>query len=624
MVELRKTAKRAQFRLWLNRWFSQLGWTLAGAGLLFVTAVLADRLWLVRQDEGRLLGWLSLGLAGAALLASVIWTIVTRENLSTAAAALDKAAGLKERLSTAMYCEKTDDLFGQAVVVDARRVSRGLQVGRHIPLRFPDSGIYTGPTLLVAVLVFLLFPVLDLAGKQQERQKTRSQQDRAERTKVELKAVVEKQVEAIRQKYPGMDPDMKNQLMALKASPPSTRPEDVRNEPMKQISNMAQKIEEKKENPDLARIDEFRKIAEKLSASQRGENSVSKLAEAMAKGDFTSAQKALEEAKLDLMKAPATDDQKQKAKEIRDQMDKLATQLQKLAENDKKAMNELAKSGLKPEEVKRALESLKKGDTDALKKELEKKGLSKQQIDKLAKELKKCQGGNQMADKLAQSLKQACQGQQGQGAQQGANQPSQMSEAGFSEAADQLSEMESLQQEMNQLSAQASDLKKMQDKMSQAGEGEGNGQGEGDGNGDGQGPDQGQISQGQGGMGNLGRGQGGTAPKTETGGKTVAQKAKVNTLPGSIISTQFVTGEQIKGDVSADFVEAVISAQREVSDAMNREQIPRQYHKSVSKYFNHSTDGLPADKVKAAENKVAQDKPVENKVESDKPSPEAK
>lgn len=623
MSHLVKTAKRARLRLWLNRWLSKLGWTLAGASLLFVVVVLIDRLWLVRPDGDTILGWTCLALLGASVVAAVIWTLLTRESLATAAAALDEAAGLKERVSTAVYCAGIDDPFAQAVVADAHRVTHGLTVRRHLPLRVPYSANYAGPMILMAFLIFWLLPVVDLAGKQELRNKQREEQNRIAKLQAVVQPVLDKQVESFRQKYPKLDPEME-ELVALKGAAPTTRPEDVKNEAIKEINNLVRKTEERKDDPDLARIEEFRKIAQRLEAQHRGNNLVAKLAQAMAQGDYQSAQKALEEMKLDLMKAPTTEEQKKKTEELRGQMNKLAAQLQQLAQNDKKLQNELAKAGLKPDEVKRALEHLAKNqDFESLKKELAKKGMSQQQIDKLVNQLQKCQGGSKMADNLAQSLQKASQSQQGSQGQQGSDALSDSAQAGFSEAAEQLSEMESLQQELNQLSSAAAELKQMQDQLARAGQGQGQGQGMGDGMGDGEGmgEDEGLGRGGWigGGMGSLGIGQGGVAPKTETGGRTAAQKAKVNTLPGAIISTQFVNGEQIKGEATAQFVEAVISAQRDIADAIGREAIPRQYHKSVSKYFSQATEGLPAEKVKAAEARID-----ENKAEDSNPAPEAK
>jgi len=68
---------------------------------------------------------------------------------------------------------------------------------------------------------------------------------------------------------------------------------------------------------------------------------------------------------------------------------------------------------------------------------------------------------------------------------------------------------------------------------------------------------------------------------------------------------------QVTGEVTDQFVEAVISKQREVSDAINREAIPRQYARSVGKYFSDARGDLPPDKVKAAESKIEIEKPAE-------------
>jgi hypothetical protein len=110
-------------------------------------------------------------------------------------------------------------------------------------------------------------------------------------------------------------------------------------------------------------------------------------------------------------------------------------------------------------------------------------------------------------------------------------------------------------------------------------------------------------------MGQLGQGQGGVAPEQATGFRTVTEKPKVNTLPGAIDSVRFVNGEQFSGEVSDEFVEAVISAQREVSDAIAREQIPRQYHAGIKAYFDHTRTALPVDGVEGPEDQSRQETP---------------
>src|SRR4029453_13554657 len=119
MSPFRKPAKQAQRRLWFNRWLGGFGWCLVVAAALLIPAVLLDRLWLSRADATHWLGFGAGILIGSGFVISLVWTLLTRESLTVAALKLDDAAKLRERLSTALYCEKSSDPFAQAVIVDA-------------------------------------------------------------------------------------------------------------------------------------------------------------------------------------------------------------------------------------------------------------------------------------------------------------------------------------------------------------------------------------------------------------------------------------------------------------------------------------------------------------------------
>jgi hypothetical protein len=82
-------------------------------------------------------------------------------------------------------------------------------------------------------------------------------------------------------------------------------------------------------------------------------------------------------------------------------------------------------------------------------------------------------------------------------------------------------------------------------------------------------------------MGQLGQGQGGIAPSEQTDNRTVKRRTDVKTTAGSIISQQWVDGEQFKGDASPEAVEATMSREREINDAIARERIPRQLHDPI-------------------------------------------
>ncbi len=611
---LHRPVRQAQRRLWVNRWLGALGWCLAGGALVFMGAVLADRLWLALPNAGRVLAIVGLGVTGLSLVTSVIWALFTRDSMDIAASRLDEAAGLKERISSGLFCEDVSDPFAQAVVADAARVARGLPVREHMPIRFPQSANWAGGTLVLALLLFLLFPSFDLAGKQQVRVDQERKLAEIKRVEMVVKPAIEQQLKQAADRNPLLKKEMED-LEAMKEARLET-PLDVRQEAFKKVEKLSEKLEEKRKSSEMAQMDEFKKMIRRAADQQKNDNSgVGALAKAMSQGDFNAAQKAVEQIKQELAKSAETPEEKQKAEALKRQLEQLSKKLEETAQDQKKTQDELAKSGLTQEEIKRALESLQKKDLDQLKKQLADKGLSQQKIDKLMQEMKKNAAAQQACSKLGQGLAKAAQGASGTG------QLSQSAAEGLSAASEQLSDMESLQQEMNQLTSSLSDLESLKQGLGQGckqcnGSGMCNGKPCGACNGSGcLGPGGNPNARGSG-MGKLGQGQGGAAPEEETAAKTVQRRTQVNTLPGRIISQQFVDGEQYKGEVSKEFREAAIAAQRDVTDAIAREQIPRSIQGPVSKYFTRTFGDVPSDKDSATQDKdtaaPAEDKPAQN------------
>jgi hypothetical protein len=247
--------------------------------------------------------------------------------------------------------------------------------------------------------------------------------------------------------------------------------------------------------------------------------------------------------------------------------------------------------------LKKALENLKKEDMQAVAKQLAEKGLSQEQVNKAMQEVqKRCQACSS-ASKLASKLGSA--GKAGGG--QGAAQQGQSDLSGLSEAGEQLSQMEAMDQQLKELDSALSQLDSAKSQLGGAckacnGTGQCNGKpcGACQGTGMGQGMGQGRQGMGKGsGMGeNPGQGEGGVAPSQQTAFNLKNERTPVKTGQGSIVSQQFVDGEQFKGEVSKEFREAAMSAQRQVTDAVAREEIPRQYQGSVKEYFTRSTRGL--------------------------------
>ncbi|MHC4090727.1 MAG: hypothetical protein ACYSVY_10710, partial [Planctomycetota bacterium] len=151
--------------------------------------------------------------------------------------------------------------------------------------------------------------------------------------------------------------------------------------------------------------------------------------------------------------------------------------------------------------------------------------------------------------------------------------------AGLQSAGDQLSEMEMLEQEMNQIDSTLAGMQDAKDDLdnpcsSCSGTGMVGNKPCG-------------ACKGRGGMGpRPGRGRGGLAPEEKTSVAYKIHKAKTQTTKGRIIGQFLIDGQQIKGDVSKELAETIAAEETEATDLIHRDRIPRQYQKAVKEYFS--------------------------------------
>lgn len=579
MQPLTQAVRSAQRRLWMNRWFTSIGWLMLAAAALFIIAVIVERCWLIAEDAWRFYAMVGGILAVAVLAGSLIWSLLTAESKTLAAAKLDAAAGTAERISSSLYCESSQSPFAQAVVADAQQRCAALNVRQYLPLRWPRSGSCAGGGFGVALLVLWLFPELNLASRQTQVQ----QQERNEavkRTESRVRPVLDEAMARIADRLPELKTETPQ---APPASAPAQTPLDVQRQAIRQIQQVQAKLDNMKRTAQQAGIDEFKKLMRQLQTqAQQGKSQVQELSKALAQGDFKAAQEAIAALQAEL-KAQSTPQDQQKAKEIQAQLKELSAKLQKIAENEQQIKDKLTSTGMTPEALNKALEALRDKDTQGLMEQLAAQGLTPAQAQQLASELQQMNKGAAAASQLASSLKQAA-GSDSQG-------QSLDSMEGFTSAGDQLSEMEAAQQELQDLQASMNDLNQAKDKIGGAcsacqGTGQCNSQACSACQGTGQGP--GSMAS-QSGMGaQAGQGQGGVAQRQETAIGLNRERPPVNTVAGNIISQKFVDGEQFKGEVSQGFVETSLSAEHKATESIAREHIPRQYHSAIREYFKRS------------------------------------
>jgi len=601
MNPLTTKIRSAQRRLWVNRWLAQMGWALAIAACAWIAALIVARLCALVWP----LGWMALVAAGAALAGSLIGAAVRRETTLDAAVALDRAAGLKERVSSGLVCAGRGDPFSQAVVADAAQSAGPISVRRFVPIQATRSLAYGGGMAVLGLLVLWLFPEFDLLGKAQARERVQQKLMASNQARATLAQPVEA-VKNLVESSPALK-DLKEmqELEALtKPTDKPVDPADLRREAIKKLDKLGDELKKEAAAERFKDLQETKNRLKELGKPMDPKSPAGKLMQALSDGDFKEAKEELSKMKEQLAKKKHDAKSQEEVKKMSEQLDQLAKKLNDAA-GDKNLQEQLKQAGLNAEQMKRILDALNKKDPQQLAKmmqDLEKKlkqqGMSQQQIDKMKKQVQqaqKQQGGQQQMNKLAQAMKKA-----GQKAQSGDTQGAQQQ---MDEAGEQLSEMEMMEQQLGEIDSKMSQLDELKDDMGDQsqdqqqckqcngtgmrkdgspcphcnGTGQCNGQGQKPGNGPG------------------GRGRGaGQRGKKDIDVAFQKKRAKVEQRQGAVIGQWFVKGDQIKGESKAQYLEAVQSAVRDASDALEKDQVPRAYQKAVKNYFDRLGEEKPA------------------------------
>jgi hypothetical protein len=587
MSTIHQQVQRARRRLWLATWLEIGCRVLCWAVGVFALAVLV----------ARLAGWslpllaVSAGLLLVALIVSVVWCAKVSPDESAAAAKLDEAAGLRERVSSSLYVDTSDDPFARAVRADAETRAGSLTVRQHLRLRWPQTTGWAVCALVLAAAVFLV-PNGLLQGEQAKAREI--EQSQLVQTRVEIKKQID-EVKKLAQTNPALA-DLKADLEKLDAEMMGRmeRPTDLRQDAIKKLDKLSDAVREKQKSERFDKVEETKRMLRALEQPTGEDTPVQKLARELKTGDFKSAQETVQKMQEQLATLKQDSD-KEFAEKMQKQLEQLAKQMEQLA-NQEQLKKQLEQAGIKKEDVERMLEQLSKEDLEQIRKQLEESGMTQQQINQVCQQCQKQQGAAQAMKQMSQAMQNAAQSA-GDGDMGDAMDQMEM-------AGEQLSELEQLEQEMNQL----------QSAMSSLDQARGNCQGNGPGQGQGPGDENGQGS----GMGNLGQGRGGLASSQETDVGFKVERGEVKTTKGRIIGQFLVDGEQIRGDAPDEFVELISAAERAATDTVNRDRLPRQYQKSVREYFSRlpadfgiktmpAADGAPSEDAESAAGEAAED-----------------
>jgi len=296
MTQLERQVGRARFRLTMNRWFGLLCLAVTVAAGAFAAIVLLDRLY----GWAWPLGVFALGLASAAFIMSIIWATATRVEYGQAAAILDEAAGLRERLSSGLHCMDGKDPFERAVLACAEETSANLAVRQHIRFTMPHQFGSASMAVVIAVAMLLL-PSGMLAGDQDDGDENAVQVKRAA-------VVVKKRTDRIKRRA-RTNTALRKLAEDLDKLPDGEfdKPADVRHDALKKLDRMRDILKQQRGSEKFEHAKEFKKMLRSLKPSSRLDTPANRLAKALAKGDFKAARALAEEMRKQLASVNSKD-----------------------------------------------------------------------------------------------------------------------------------------------------------------------------------------------------------------------------------------------------------------------------------------------------------------------------
>ena len=610
MSVLDQQVRTTRFRLTMNTVFAQVAVGVLVAAVGWLAVILLERAFV----PGIPLLPSVLAAAAVGLIVATVGAYRVRVDHLAAAVVLDEAAGLKERISSAITCRQSPDPFARATVQDAEKIVANIHVPSHIRYHGSQLWPWSLASIIIALLFFYFMPSLNLLAAdpaEDDQEQLAAAVEEKQNVEVALQAQMKKVQQRLQDK-PALA-DLQDEVEKLELpNEPTKTPEDVRREAVKKIENVADKWKERLEADDMKSLDQLKRELSKLE-TPKGDDNASKLSEALAAGDMETAKKAMADLKQELEEAAKNGDaeSKQKLAEMQQKLDDLAKQLAQLDDQSKLEKDLENKAGLDEQQARKLLEQLSKMDpkqiAELLQKQLAQSGMTPKQIKELAKKIAQNQQARKQLQNLAKQMAQAAQACK-QCQQSGQGDPAQAMQGALQGAMGQLSELEMAEQMMNELEAQLAELEDLKQGVCR-----GNCQGQGQSD---KPPDSNEIgNQGP----NAGRGYGARIGKERSAHGLKAVKAKTRTEGGQIIGQMLIDGPQIKGEANAEVEDAVNSALRDAEDAVEREEVPRQYQRVVQQYFERLA-GLMNEKAQ----KSAEDAEPEPKAETPPKTAESK
>ncbi len=605
MSRLDRHVARVRNKLAISRFLAGLGGSLSILAGAVIIAILIDRLFWLRLPRQEL--WLYAGL-GATAVAALCYAILYRPTPAEAAVAIDQRLDLKEKFSTALYVRRSNDPFAQAAVRDAETTAENVSLQKQFPIQFPRIGYYSMVAVLAAAGTTWL-PTFDVFGRQEAQVKRQTYAQQQSQAREAVKAALVKVESAVPE---SLDSDAK--VAAAKAElaellkRPTLDPQQANRSALKALQDVNEAIKQQIKNTDrFATAQNDSKAFRSLNPASDEKGPVADARRNIASAKFDQAGEDLEKLAKSLDKL----DEGEK-KEAARQLQQMAQALNQMANDPRQQqqveqkLQQMGASQPQAQQMRQLMQQAAQGDPKAQQQ-------LQQMAQQMAQQLNNGQGPTpaqqaqmqQMMRQMqaqantqaqAQAMQQAVQqmAQAMQNAKQGGQPNAQQNQQQMQQAA------QAMQQQMQQMTAIAKDAEQMaaaQQAMQQAAQQQaGNCPGGACAGGDQPGQQQGKPGQGgwaegdinrQGnGMGGAGRGQGGraiseAAPFTVKTEFAPTQDQK----EGQILASYFVKAGSIKGESKAELQQIVANIDKENTDEVDQDRIPRAAAAAVKEYF---------------------------------------
>ncbi len=527
-----KKVRAVRIRCSVNLLLRQAGRVLVVAGAAAALAILVERLLAVTVRSPEVV-W---GFAAVSAALVVIPWLLRLPSRMQASLLLDRELRLSERFSTTLALAESEDPFARAARSESLRMVQGANLRGHFPIRLSRSWAYGAATWAVVAALVLFMPQKDLLGFLRERNEKQQQAVEVQ----QAQAAVQQTTEAVAAAVRGLgDPNLAEDLRKLEELAQAGAPEEMKRQAIKALGDLSEKLKQMQSSGQVDAADLMQQMLKRLRGS--ADPFSQKMRMAMAKGDFAQAANLLGQMQKELSEGTVPEEQRQ---EMARQLEELAKELKKLAEDRRELEEELEKLGLDKKLAEMTSEQLKEA--------LRQQGLKPELIEQIAEKMAACQAAQGQCAALGQAFGAAGGGAGGLMADE------------LTDAIEQLNAIESLRLEAIMLQASLDEIGRCMGCLGQG------------------------MCQGL----NPGGDNAGTVParaytepqEIQSGTKTTRSTGKSD--EGPIIASWYFKDAQVKGEARRSFSEVVQAGQASAAEAISENEIPRRYEGAVKEYFS--------------------------------------